>query len=69
MEKFLLSGKEYIPLCDLLKVLGLCEHGGHAKQVISDGLVKVDNQVELRKRCKIKTGQIIEFDNQKVEVK
>ena len=68
MEQFKLANNEFIPLCDLLKRTGLCETGGHAKAVISDGEVKVDGEVELRKRCKIRLGQVIEYNGQKVEI-
>lgn len=68
METFDLEGHEYIELCNLLKVTGLCESGGRAKTVISDGLVKVDGQVECRKRCKIRQGQRVEFDGQLVQL-
>lgn len=68
MEKINLGTKEFIPLCDLLKVSGFCATGGHAKIVIADGMVKVDGVVELRKRCKIRPGQIVEFEGQKVSV-
>lgn len=63
-----LGENEFIPLCDLLKKVGLCESGGHAKAVIAEGLVKVDNEVELRKRCKIKETQVVDFEGQQVTV-
>ena len=43
---------EYIELIKLLKVTGLCGSGGMAKVITSQGGVKVDGIVELRKRCK-----------------
>lgn len=66
METFDLDGHEYIALNDLLKVVGLCASGGMAKSVIADGLVKVDGELELRKRCKLRSGQVIEFSGSKV---
>jgi len=68
VDVFKLEGKPYIPLCDILKKVGFCQTGGHAKLVIADGLVKVDNEIELRKRCKVKEGQIIEFEGKRVKV-
>jgi ribosome-associated protein len=68
MEYFELQGHEYIELNNLLKITGLCESGGRAKVLISEGLVKVDNQVELRKRCKIRKGQLVEFNGEQVQV-
>jgi ribosome-associated protein len=69
MEEFRLEGREFIELNNLLKVTGLCESGGMAKAVIAEGLVKVDGNVELRKRCKIRQGRIVEFEGQKIIVK
>jgi ribosome-associated protein len=69
MEIFELEDHEYIELNNLLKITGLAESGGRAKVVIAEGQVKVDGKVELRKRCKIRTGQVVEFDSQKVTVK
>ena len=68
MIEFDLSGHEYIELHSLLKVTGLCESGGVAKLLIGDGLVRVDGDVELRKRRKIRGGQIIEFKGEQIAV-
>lgn len=59
---------EYIELFKLLKATSLCDSGGEAKHYISEGLVKVDGNVETRKACKIRVGQIVEFDGDKVSV-
>jgi len=69
MEEFSLEGRDFIELNNLLKVKGLCESGGMAKAVIAEGLVMVDGKVELRKRCKICAGQIVEFDGHTISVK
>ena len=66
-EKFKLVG-EYIELLKLLKATGLCNTGGMAKNVVSDGLVKVDGKVDLRKRCKIRAGQSVNFEGHVIEV-
>ena len=68
MEIFNLEGHDYIELCNLLKFTGWCESGGRAKTVIGEGQVKVDGQVETRKRCKIRQGQRVEFGGQFVVV-
>jgi ribosome-associated protein len=36
--------------------------------VIADGQVRVDGQVELRKRCKIRQGQLVEFEGRKIRI-
>ena len=68
MIEFDLAGHDYIELHSLLKATGLCESGGIAKLLVADGLVKVDGEVELRKRCKIRTGQTVELNDQKIVV-
>lgn len=68
MSEFSLGGRDYIALNDLLKITGLCESGGAAKVVIAQGNVKVDGQIELRKTCKIRTGQLVEYAGQQITV-
>lgn len=63
-----LEGREYIELNNLLKLAGLCESGGRAKMLIADGEVMVDGEVETRKRCKIRAGQVVEFAGEQVVV-
>lgn len=65
--KFKIDGA-YIELIKLLKATGLCGTGGVAKMVVEDSLVMVDGEVELRKRCKIKSGQTVEFDGTVIEI-
>jgi len=69
MKEFSLSGHEFIQLDSLLKVMGLCPSGGMAKSMIAQGHVRVDGNVELRKRCKIRKGQVIEYEGNKTVVK
>jgi ribosome-associated protein len=59
---------EYIPLCDLLKYCGITETGGMAKHLIAEGLVRVDGEVELRKTCKIRSGQVVSGDGFTIHV-
>ncbi|PWQ99672.1 RNA-binding S4 domain-containing protein [Leucothrix pacifica] len=68
MEKFELDEHDFIELNNLLKVTGLVDSGGLAKSLIGDGQVKVNGEVELRKRCKIYRGMVVEFGGQQVEV-
>jgi ribosome-associated protein len=48
--------------------MGIFSTGGMAKTAIAEGLVTVDGNVEKRKRCKIKRGQIVEYDGRAVTV-
>lgn len=50
---------EYIELNQLLKVCGLAESGGGGSALVVQGLVSVNGQVESRKRCKIRPGQVV----------
>lgn len=59
---------EYIELCKLLKAANLVMSGGEGKEVVAQGLVTVDGQLETRKRCKIRDGQTVEFDGNIIEV-
>ena len=68
MKEFRLAGHDYIELCNLLKVLGWCGSGGEAKIRIASGEALVDGEVELRKRCKLRTGQTVEFDGETVKI-
>ncbi len=65
-QQFNLDGHPYIALCDLLKLTGLVESGGRAKQLISEGLVQRNGQVETRKTAKIIAGDCIQFGKQQI---
>jgi ribosome-associated protein len=68
MEVFEITDQKFIELHDLLKIKGLCSTGGAAKTAIAEGLVKVDGIVELRKRSKIRKGQIVEYEGRMITV-
>ncbi len=68
MIEFDLADHDYIELHSLLKVTGLCNSGGMAKLLIAEGLVPVDGEVETRKRCKIRAGQIVAFNDRQISV-
>ena len=65
---FSLNGDEFIPLCDLLKRVGVAQTGGAAKMLISDSLVFVNDVVETRKRYKVRASDRIRFEDTIVEV-
>ncbi len=51
-----------INLTQALKLAGCVESGGAAKGLIAAGQVRVNGEVELRKRCRLKSGDIIAVD-------
>ena len=65
--RFALEG-EYVELNQLLKLVGACDSGGQGKQLVAEGLVRVDGEVELRKTCKIRNGQVVEFEDLRISV-
>tara|TARA_B110000037_G_C17082664_1_gene490638 strand:+ start:371 stop:619 length:249 start_codon:yes stop_codon:yes gene_type:complete len=50
-----------IELCSLLKIEGLAISGGEAKHFISQGLVKLNGELETQKRKKIVAGDRVEY--------
>ncbi len=60
--------KEPVELYKLLKFDGLASSGGEAKYFISEGLVKVNGQVETRKRKKIMAGDVVEFQGDALKI-
>ncbi|MCM1158792.1 MAG: RNA-binding S4 domain-containing protein [Bacteroidales bacterium] len=59
---------EFINLSQLLKAVNLVESGAMAKEVIDEGLVKVDGETESRYRRKLYDGMIVEFNGEQVKV-
>ena len=64
---FDLSG-EFVELNQLLKLVGLCDSGGAGKMLVASGDVSVDGKTELRKTCKIRSGQIVTLDDVRISV-
>lgn len=63
MQTFKIKG-EFIELIQLLKVLGIAETGGHAKIIVDDGLVKLNGEVEYRKRAKLRPEDKVEVNGE-----
>lgn len=57
---------EYIELSSLLKIVGIAESGGQAGLIIKDGYVKLNGNVELRKRAKLRKGDIVEIEDDEI---
>lgn len=63
-----LIDSEYIELDKLLKREDLAASGGEARFLISQGLVRVDGLVELRKRRKLYHGSVVEIGEARLKV-
>ena len=59
---------EYIQLDQLLRATGLCESGGAAHAAIAEGRVRIDGEVDTRKRAKLRPGQKVGFAGETVEL-
>ena len=60
--------EEYIELFKLIKVMDLVDSGAQAKYIITDGYVKRNGEIEMRKRAKIVKGDVIEVADATIEV-
>ncbi|MBE6017418.1 MAG: RNA-binding S4 domain-containing protein [Lachnospiraceae bacterium] len=67
MEKIYLRD-EYIKLGQALKLAGLTGSGLESKEVILDGLVKVNGEVDTRRGRKVYEGDVIEFEGEQILV-
>ncbi len=59
---------EFIKLGQALKLAGLVDSGVMAKDVILDGLVKVNGKQELQRGKKLYEGDVFSFEGQDVKV-
>ena len=58
----------FIKLDQLLKFSGLVSTGGEAKDVILEGLVKVNGEIAFQRGKKIYPGDKISFNNENLKV-
>ena len=56
--QFALDGHDFVELHQLLKLVGVVDSGGAGKHLVASGAVRVDGEVELRKTCKLRAGQV-----------
>jgi ribosome-associated protein len=60
--------REFVELNQLLKLAGVCDSGGMGKAIVASGAVTVDGEVELRKTCKIRAGQVVRLEDIEIRV-
>ena len=58
---------EFIKLGQALKAAGFVESGVEAKEVIIEGLVSVNGEVDTRRGRKLYEGDVVSFENQTIE--
>ena len=54
---------EYIKLDSFLKAVNIASSGGEAKIIITEGMVRVNGETELRRGRKLYPGDSVEVDN------
>lgn len=59
---------EFIKLDQLLKWANFTSSGVEAKMMILDGLVKVNDEIETRRGKKIYSGDIVDFNGEKIKI-
>ena len=59
---------EFIKLGQALKAAGLVESGVEAKEVIQDGQVSVNGEIDTRRGRKLYSGDVVEFDGEEIKI-
>jgi len=59
---------EVIRLGQFLKLAGMVDSGAEAKEVIADGLVEVDGQVDTRRGAQLRAGAVVSLRGERVRV-
>ena len=59
---------EFIKLGQALKAAGLVSSGIEAKEVIMDGLVKVNGEVDTRRGKKLYDGDTVSYDGEDIKI-
>lgn len=62
------KGDEFIKLGQALKAVGLVESGVEAKEVIQNGLVMVDGEIDTRRGRKLFGGELVQFDGEQIQI-
>ena len=60
--------EEFIKLGQALKAAGLVESGVEAKEVIQEGLVMVNGEVDTRRGRKLYAGDQVVFDREEIKI-
>ena len=69
MENEIFIKDDFIKLGQAMKLAGLVSMGAEAKEVIANGEVKVNGEVDTRRGKKLYPGDEFEFEGNKVKVK
>ena len=59
---------EFIKLGQALKAAGFVDSGVEAKEVITEGLVLVNGEVDTRRGRKLYEGDVVSFENKTIKI-
>lgn len=62
------QNEEFIKLGQTLKAVGAVESGVEAKEVIQEGLVLVNGEIDTRRGRKLYEGDLVEFDGIQIKI-
>ena len=69
MEIFQLrAGEDFIRLGQVLKATGMAESGAEAKEIIQEGLVSVNGEIETRRGRKLHQGDVVSYDGKELKI-
>ena len=60
--------EDFIKLGQALKAAGFVDSGVEAKEVIQDGLVLVNGEVDTRRGRKLYEGDLVSFENKTIKI-
>ena len=60
--------EEFIKLGQALKAVGFVESGVEAKDVIQNGLVLVNGEIDTRRGRKLYPGHVVVFDGEEIKI-
>jgi len=61
-------GEQGIRLGQLLKLMGLVDTGGAAREVLASGEVRVNGEVETRRGRQLAVGDTVEYGSERVDL-
>ena len=67
-HKKIRQNEEFIKLGQALKAVGAVESGVEAKEVIQEGLVLVNGEIDTRRGRKLYEGDLVEFDGIQIKI-
>lgn len=59
---------DFIKLGQALKAADLVQSGASAKSAITDGLVRVNGQIEYQRGKKLRIGDVVTFEGQDIKI-